>query len=121
MPTRPRGPETKCPIVQLWSNQTVTGTSSEARSGKDPDVELSRASEETSEDSRTKGAPILALIQRDYTAYAQQVYGRASNYIETVGSLSTNGRCGIDHYMKHADTAPGANESVWLLDKDLSI
>ncbi|EED81990.1 predicted protein [Postia placenta Mad-698-R] len=36
-------------------------------SGKDPDVELSRASEETSEDSRTKGAPILALIRRDYT------------------------------------------------------
>ncbi|OSX63543.1 hypothetical protein POSPLADRAFT_1139554 [Postia placenta MAD-698-R-SB12] len=65
----------------------VTGTSSEARSGKDPDVELSRASEETSEDSRTKGAPILALIRRDYTAYAQQVYGRAGNYIETVGYL----------------------------------
>ncbi|KAF9805646.1 hypothetical protein IEO21_08972 [Rhodonia placenta] len=62
----------------------VTGTSSEARSGRDPDVELSRASEETSEDSRTKGAPILVLIRRDYTAYAQQVYGRAGNYIETV-------------------------------------
>ncbi|EED78099.1 predicted protein [Postia placenta Mad-698-R] len=61
----------------MVSAYCVTGTSSEARSGKDPDVELSRASKETSEESRTKGAPILVLIRRDYTAYAQQVYGRA--------------------------------------------
>ncbi|OSX56837.1 hypothetical protein POSPLADRAFT_1099608, partial [Postia placenta MAD-698-R-SB12] len=61
----------------------VTGTSSEARSGRDPDVELLRASEETSEDSRTKGAPSLALIRQDYTAYGRQVYGRSGKYIES--------------------------------------
>ncbi|KAF9807536.1 hypothetical protein IEO21_08177 [Rhodonia placenta] len=73
-------------LVARGQRPLVTGTSSEARSGKDPDVELSRASEETSEDSRTKGAPILALIRR------------LLHSVRTTGLWTSRGRAGEGYY-----------------------